>query len=418
MEQIFTNRPATKQFTINFFYQCKTGIESAMLACPFFTDPKPIVILKDKGCERIRLLVRLCESTSPNALTQIKAHNGVDIRYYTSSEFHAKFYIIEDSILVGSANLTGSGLHSNRELSLSIRPENELFDEIVMLFDELWNGASVLTDDALAKFQIWYRKNKHPELPDIGGIEPCSPKTIDVNTQRENKIRNQLEKFRSLYVETLIPAHKTVQKIYGETCGRHYLFEEASSPYDYEIDRFLFWVKEHTTDDNLYSHKHPLRSGDDLHKNIRRYVSEWSKHSLTVDRGRIRSIMELRRLFGEEKRLQTVDLDEITDLLYGACAAFLESQRFIEGGSDYGISDFKRHNSIEQIRTTFHHLIYGSGDYVQRVYDCINHRKYKLYRWGINSTLELFGWVNDNNVPPFNLRTKKALRFLGFDALV
>ena len=418
MEQIYTNRPKGRDFTVNFFRSCNTGIKSVQLACPFFTDSTPIEILRDKGSDRISLLVRLCEATSPYALAKAKACEGVEIRFFTSSAFHAKFYILDHTALVGSANLTDAGLRSNRELSLTIPAENEQFDDIVMLFDELWSAASVLTDESLERFRIWRLQNKPQSLPDIDGIDPCGPITIDVNTQRENRTRTYLENFRSLYVETLIPAHKTIQKIYKETGVRHRLFEDVSSPFDFEIDRFLFWAKSNTTDEKL--HEHPIRNDNDRHENIRQHISEWLKLdeiSLIVDRDRIHKIIKLRQLFGNEKELQSVELETILELLQGGCAAFSESLYFVPGGLEYGISAFKQHNSIDKIRTTFHHLVFGDGDYAQRVYDCIYHSEYKLHRWGKNCTLELFGWVNNNNVPPFNFRTQKALRYLGFDVL-
>ena len=411
MNELFTNRPRYGDFSINFFLKHAENVKSAQLACPYFTDPEPIKILKSAGCEKILLLVCLCEATSPEALKKAKSYGNVDIRFFTKA-FHAKFYILGDVALVGSANLTDAGLKSNRELSVSIQSEDQVFDGIPTLFDKLWNSASVLTTHAMKCFQEWRRNNNPRSFPPIQGVEPCSPPTINVNTQSKNRTRTYLETFRCHYVEQLIPAYQFVEEIYAEAPTRHPAFAQHS--YKYEIDRFLFWVKGCTTDEDL--HQHPLRYGDDLRKNLHKYVSEWLKieDNLTIYPDRLDRIDRLQRLFDDEQALASVKMYEIADMLQGD-AAFVEMQRFTKGGLESHIEAFKQKNSIKRIRKSFHHLAFGSGDYVQRVYDCVFEPEYKLFHWGKNCTLELFGWVNKDGAPPFNGRSIKALRFLGLD---
>lgn len=413
MRVLFTNRPKGKDFTVNFFYLNGANATSAQLACPFFTDFEPLKILKDAGCQHIQLIVRLCEATSPDALLSAKALGGVDVRFFTSPAFHAKLYILGPFALIGSANLTGSGMKSNRELSIAIHSEDPIFDEVPAFFDELWNAASVLTSDALERFKAWRRHNNVQTLPPIEGIEPSSPVTIAVETQIQNRVRTYLESFRALYVEKLIPAYRVVEEVYAEQGKRHPAFLDHS--HDYEIDRFLFWVRGFTTDEQL--EQHPVRTADDLRGNIRKYVSEWFQiptSKLNIDKERLVRIDRLQALFAEPEALNHVGLDEIADLLRG-CAAFVEMLRFTEGGLENHIKAFKRDNDISKIRTSFHQLAFGPGDYVQRVYDCVYLPEYKLSHWGRNCTLELFGWINKDKAPPFNGRIIKALRFLGFN---
>ena len=126
----------------------------------FSQTPSPFRFLREAGCSKIQLLVRLCKSTSPDALTVARSLSGVDIRYYTSRAFHAKFYILGERTLVGSANLTSSGMTSNRELSIVLEASDPRFDELVGYFDELWSAppAAVLTPDALNTFRSWYKE--------------------------------------------------------------------------------------------------------------------------------------------------------------------------------------------------------------------------------------------------------------------
>ena len=411
MNESFTNRPGAGDLTINFFHKHAKNVRTAQLACPFFTDSEPIEILVSAGCGKILLLVCLCEVTSTEALEKARAFGNVDIRFFTNG-FHAKFYILDNVALVGSANLTDPGLRLNRELSVSVRSEDPVFDDIPALFDELWSSARVLTNHRLNYFREWRRNYGPRSLHSIPGVDSCSPPTIRVSSQDVNRTRTYLETFRAFYVERLIPAYRSVETTYSEAPNRHPAFTNYSSKY--EIDRFLYWVKGHTTDKRL--HLEPLRSGDDLKNNINKYVTEWMKmkDNLTIYTDRVDRIHRLERLFGDERSLESVGIDEIVDMIQ-ACAAFVEMFRFTEGGLESFIERFKQKNPIERIRKSFHYLAFGPGDYVQRVYDCIYESGYRLSDWGESCTLELFGWINQDGVPPFNGRTMKALRFLGMD---
>ena len=104
-----------RDFVIDFFYEYANSATTAQLACPFFSSTDPLKILTQAGCRRIQLLVGLCEATSPVALQIAKSLPDAQVRFFDDEAFHAKFYILGQNALVGSANLTGAGLKSNRE---------------------------------------------------------------------------------------------------------------------------------------------------------------------------------------------------------------------------------------------------------------------------------------------------------------
>ena len=111
---------ASTGYTINWFNDCAHNARNAFLASPFFSTYKPIETLTKRGCE-VSLLVRLCSITAPVVLRSALADPRVRVRYYTDRHFHAKLYIIDDTALVGSANLTEAGLMTNREVSVVLR---------------------------------------------------------------------------------------------------------------------------------------------------------------------------------------------------------------------------------------------------------------------------------------------------------
>src|SRR5580698_5423099 len=158
----FYANSAKSGFTIDFFALAAPRAKEAFLASPFFSTYEPIKLLSERGC-KIRLLVRLCEITTPDVLRAALNDEHVAIRYYTSQRFHAKFYIVDDLALVGSANLTDAGLKSNREVSVVLmRERDQVFDELPGLFDLLWDYADVLTVGIVEQYEKAYRSSLRP----------------------------------------------------------------------------------------------------------------------------------------------------------------------------------------------------------------------------------------------------------------
>ena len=136
MTRIFSNDPQ-HDYVINLFGRLFDSASQIYLASPYYTFTDPIAKAAADG-KRVFLLVGLNSATSPCELEKIHGVPGVDIRYLTRP-FHAKIYIAGDAVLLGSANLTEAGLHSDHEAVICLdRPEDaEDVEEIRALFFEL-----------------------------------------------------------------------------------------------------------------------------------------------------------------------------------------------------------------------------------------------------------------------------------------
>ena len=211
------------------------------MACPFFTDTKPIEILLDAKVAKVQLLIRLCEATSARAVREVRKMEHVDVRYFTVPFFHAKFYIIGNLAMVGSANLTGAGMMKNRELSLIIDSDDPRFEELPGIFDELWAAASPLTDESVENFEKWQKSNPAFEAEPISGIEEVGPQTINIASQIISK--------RGVLICRLfepITKKASFRRIKGLKTSITRLLKDIrfskSITKVYELDRFLYWA--------------------------------------------------------------------------------------------------------------------------------------------------------------------------------
>lgn len=65
-----------------------------------------------------------------------------------------------------------------------------------------------------------------------------------------------------------------------------------------------------------------------------------------------------------------------------------------------------------------HHILWGSGEATQRLWDGVRSDEWSIPHLGMSSLGEMLGWARPDEFPPRNMRTSKTLRALGFDAKV
>jgi len=417
----FYANSAKTGFTIDFFSLMAPSAKEALLASPFYSTYEPIARLSERGCQ-IKLLVRLCEITTPEALRAALSDERVTVRYYTSDRFHAKVYIIDDTALVGSANLTDSGLKANREVSVVLtRDRDPVFEELPGLFDILWDYADVLTSQIVDRYEKAFRSSTRPAgevafeefLADF--VPPCAPPTIRVNSDKVTKRRSFLQTFRRKYDDLLIPEFDLVRSAFKRDGRRRP--ELRDGDLDIEISRFLGWVRiVHAPGDSWATA--PLLEGEARRAKITELMNDWfittditNGDMINAER-EISNIARIRENFRDAEAIRALSYDEIFDTLIG-CHAFMELLRFTDDGLTGLRKDFAKRNSLKSIQNMLVHLVDGADDPLERAYDCIFDEQYRIERFGEACVMELSGWVHPNR-PPINGRTIKALRYLGF----
>lgn len=408
-------------YTINWFSHCTSVACDAYLASPFFTTEEPIELLTKHGCT-VHLLVRLCSFTLPSVLQKALQNPLVQIRYYTDRGFHAKLYIVGNVALVGSANLTDSGLKTNREVSVVLRKDEDSgFGDLVTLYDMFWSSAVTLTADILAQYEQAFRLIGSPkeEAEFQAKLELLVPKahvpSAKVGSEKVSKERAFLQKYHRKYDEQLIPAFREAERVFLDFGQRRPEFERDDPLI--EIGRFLGWCRLVHAPGESWKET-ALAGSDERRKRILFSLNGWltstdtkagDMYDADKETGRI---LRLRDAMASPEVIADLSYDDLFDALIGV-HAFNDRLRHVTGGLG-GLKAQFEENSLPRIKATLSHLLYGSGIALNRAYDCIHNEQWKLSGFAEGCVMELLGWL-DTSRPPINGRTVKALRFFGFD---
>ncbi len=119
-------------------------------------------------------------------------------------------------------------------------------------------------------------------------------------------------------------------------------------------------------------------------------------------------------MLGTSEKIIEASYDQLFDALT-VCHSFHDLLRFHKGAMAALRCDFKRDNDLRQVKKTLTYLLFGSGDFVERMGNCIFNGEYALAWFGRSCVQETFGWVNGEDIPICNGRTVKSMRYLGFD---
>ena len=416
--RIYSNS-TPKDILRNAFFNNLVGVVHVSMASPFFSNADLVEEVLKEG-RTARLIVVLGPATSPVHLQRLMNRGSVHIRYFTSSAFHSKLYIFGDkTALVGSANLTQSGMNSNREICVEIPREDEAFDNLVLLFQSYWSQAEVLDADVLQKYTKLYDtygQKKESSLEgkikeQFGEVVPAEG--IVVGKKKPSKEKIFLSDYRRTYQE-FISAYKEVKELYVADSRRQQ--PETVVPIRFEVDQFFSFIREEYAKGDSYRDE-PIRSIEDRKRSVTSRLEDWHSQRWEYLDDKIHiHIPRLLRLSTTEL-IETATFEEIVNSL-DVCHSFHERLRFFAGGHETHLEEFKKTNDVKQVRKVIAYLLHGKDDYITRMGNCIFAPEFKLNQFGRSAVQELLGWVNKEDIPICNSRTVKALRYLGYDVAV
>lgn len=412
---IYTNGPGEDQ-VLRPFMRLMSTASHIRIAVPYFTRAQEVLQAAERGAQ-IELLVCLNSATNPKALAQVFEAKNVAVRYYTDG-YHAKVFVLDGVVMLGSANLTDGGLISNREaLILLDQPGDE--DRrlaVEAFFSTVWGGASVLTKQVLLQFRdAWEASSKLPnrDAP-FQKLASVEPQTVLAGSGQKSAQQHYLSDLQKVIYEEYRPAFDEVRGILQEQGERRPEFQGLDwAP---EVNRFLNWVRlAHAPGDAAW------QDAPRLHQQERKpLIQALAREWLTTPDPKIPAnyfalLDTLHAVMGSPESIKASGKEAIAEALM-AVHAFLEQLRFTLGGADALPARFWERNDGDLIRVqnTLIHLIHGHEDFAVRIGSVLYDPKFKLGSFGRFCALELVGSLKPEQVPPINGRMAKALRFLGF----
>lgn len=409
--RIITNtRKPNDRMRILIKNQISEGTE-IFIATAFFSDVDLLEEITSAGCY-VRLIVRLNFGTNPKALAKALALPNVAIRFFTSRYFHPKLYIFGSRIAyVGSSNFTNNGLTTNQELNVEIDGEEPAFEELQSVFEAYWNRAQPLEEGHVKEFAKIIADIPVPEPSDL--IHKMIGKYAFEDVEPAVKLsgkRLYIDSFKREY-QMYIKKFEVLSRLYEQVGIRRF----PDAPLRIEIDRFLWWVREyHAKGDSYIGVKH--RTEEQILEILKELVPIFkvfdNKFLATESIPRYETVANN---FASPQSIQSLSLEQLVSTLQSVYA-FTDRLRYFSGGLSTLIEVFLEKNTEEQIKKSITFLLFGKGDYHERLYDTIR-GPYKLQEFGDNSVTELFGLVNDHNIPIKNGRTVKSMEWLGFGKL-
>jgi len=412
---VYANRSG-KDTVRRAFYDLSGGAMSVRLATPFFSYAellKEIAVGKD-----VFLIVRLGPATAATELRKVALLPNVQVRFFTSPLFHTKLYIFGDrAALVGSANLTDSGMQRNREAAVRIDAGTDDFDELVGLFESYWSAAHVLTPEVLNEFDAICRR--HPQqvagsleseiLSSLGLVAPAE------GIQEGEKIPSAklyLRDYRQTY-QSFEKAYREVEHVYSQRGQR----KAPEVPLRIEVDQFLNFIQETCFKGEEWGEA-PLRSAESRDVETHSLLDVWfqSNWAYLTDKV-VPNYHVISQRLGTQAAIRNADFPQILDAVQ-VCHAFSSRYRHFEGGLATLRNEFRDSNELGRVKESLLYLLHGSDDYVARMGAVINEPKYKLANCGRSLVQELLGWVNNEGVAICNKRTLKVLRYMGHDIRV
>jgi len=303
-------------------------------------------------------------------------------------------------------------------LNVALDAEEPAFEVLEEIFSEYWEQATPLTQETLDEYlkissdfsserEKLNRKIEKEVEARIGKVEFPNIKRGDDSKRPESKLLSEtlLKRYQLFLGE-----FRNLRKIY-ESVGERKLPEDIL-PLRIEIDHFLSWIRDKKAYRQTYKDA-PRRWGKELEdfvvENIRDFLAsgyEYINYLASQQYPTIKANLSSESVIDSWTEEQAAETALIIH-------AFSSRARYY-GGKNSMVKRFIEDNGLDKIKKTFKYLLFGEGEFTQRVAACVIDPKYKLKHFGRSCVQEAYGWANNSDVPLCNERTFKSMQWLGF----
>jgi len=309
----------------------------------------------------------------------------------TLEGLHAKLYIIDDFILLTSANLTEAAFSKRYEVGITVKEEKK----IVKIFEEWWAKAdkvdiswSPTKTDKLTTQEPEETKTNHLrklwDLPKVSRQKSAFTEYAIIVTEY-----NKFVKLYEKHVKRLIPKLTVYQEIDGFF---NYLFHEHPQKPSYPF---------------MEKQSYRMLTDNERIMELKAYAKQykkWLTNNPTFEDYRIKSIRLINKHLSKShiNNLTDSDIRDVVNCLHCMNSFDLNKYRFTNPINN------KTAVIKEAWRNLLHNNLVGLNE---RMAEC----KSKLRFFGKSAIRELIGWYFPDKYPIINRNSNSGMKFFGYD---
>lgn len=309
----------------------------------------------------------------------------------TLSGLHAKIYIIDNSVFITSANLTGTAFSKRYEICYytKLSETSDLND----LFENWWDLAKVVSVDWEPEI-LPKTKNSEKEAGNFKGLKRLW-KLPDSSVKIRNF--NDYQDYITIYNHFKSLYFSDSQRLLPNLTEYH------------EMDAFLNYLFHE--DENKPSHSyleepHRKLNNQERIREIKKYKNrykKWISKNPKFEEYRKKWISTVQSNLSKSSidDLDTKNLEEVASSLHTMNSHALNKHRFLN----------PQNNDIDMIIDSFKILIHGEKTIEERMEICNKNLKY----FGKSSIRELVSWYYPDKYPIVNRNSNSGLKYFGYE---
>lgn len=301
---------------------------------------------------------------------------------------HAKIYIIDNSVFITSANLTGTAFSKRYEICKFTTVTSDR--EIINIFNDWWK----ISKKVNINWQPQTKIKSDAEAGNTNGLK----KLWDL-PEGSIKVRN----FKD-YQDNIVLYNHFSKLYYGD---KKKLLPQLNKYH--ELDAFLnylFHEEENTPSHEFLEKTYRKISDDKRISEIRKYKSKFKiflKSNPSFENYRPARIKSVQRILSKRQieKLDLLSLTTVVDTLHTMNSHALNRHRFLNS----------RNNQLATIKDAFNILLHDNRAIEERMELCNDALKF----FGKSSIRELVAWFYPDDYPIMNRNTNSGMKFLGYD---
>ena len=309
----------------------------------------------------------------------------------TLDGLHAKIYIIDNSVFITSANLTGTAFSKRHEICEYFEIKSE--HEIITVFNEWWKKSKIVKNSWQPTVKE-ISKRKEKDTGNTNGLKvlwKLPENTIKIRNFKDYQDNIVLYNHFKRSYENISP------RVLTKLTGYH------------ELDaflNFLFHEQEYIPSHQYLKKPYrPLSEKQQLEE-IKKYKIEfrdWINHNQDFEDYRVNRVRILQEKLDRTKidKISREDLIEVVDVLHTMNSHALNRFKFLN----------PKNNNLETIKKSFKILLHNNQAIEERMEICNG----ELKSFGKSSIRELVSWYYPDKYPIMNRNSNCGLKFLGYD---